>query len=437
MINMPQSAEDERAIIGCCLTPLPDAAEICEQAVDLLRSPEVFWGDIWRDAFAAIKLMVGQGGSCDPIAFMKAWRSLYGERVIPPDILVASDAIASPRQLPEYANEVLDAYRRRQVILEAQALMARANDRSEPLESSLAAFEASTEVIDPNQRCYSESGEVTQDFNRALKQRQQNKGRLSGLATGYLELDQLLDGLQLGQQVVVAARPGQGKSALGLNIAEHVAIRSGIPTLVISLEMEPERLMRRVISSVANVPLNRIKSGSLSPGEPESIHKAVEKVRSSPLYWANFVGSGADVERVGLAIRKHKERYGCQFVLIDYLTRIATPKGYERRTYEVAHNSGRLYSFAHGNNIALLTLAQLNRDSEAADRPPRLCDIGESTQIERDADVVGLIYRPRTKEDPQGKNAKLIIAKSRDGQVGSVCLHFNAPYCRFENKGSV
>jgi replicative DNA helicase len=158
------------------------------------------------------------------------------------------------------------------------------------------------------------------------------------------------------------------------------------------------------------------------------------QLTGSPLKFMDYV-RGIDVKRLCAAIRQHVRQHKTEMVLIDYLQKIRPAARHEKRTYEIAGVSEALAALARSTGVALVTLAQLNRepDKDKA-RPPRLSDLADSSQIERDADSVILIHRPKTKDDTKGEQATLIVAKQRDGETGVAKVRFNGTYCRFENR---
>ena len=256
-------------------------------------------------------------------------------------------------------------------------------------------------------------------------------GKRSGIATGLHRLDKMTDGLQFGEQFIVGARPSQGKTALGLTIAAHVAITQQIPTLIISCEMSTASLMMRLASIVTEVPLSFLRSGQYTEAEATKMLTFSKKVSKTPLYIYDAI-SGSTSDQVAAVIRQHARRYGVKFVVVDYLQKIRASRKNEKRTYEVAEVSGTLKSAAVASNVALMTLAQVNRESEKGDksRGPRMSDLADSGQIERDADVVALLHR----DEEKGHGASLLnLAKQRDGETGVMSLLFNAPITRFEN----
>lgn len=188
--------------------------------------------------------------------------------------------------------------------------------------------------------------------------------------------------------------------------------------------------MRRLVAAHCSVPMKDIKNGMLTEGDCKKIMAFSMQQQKAPFYFLDCV-SGIDVSRLCSAIRRFVRQYSVQLVVIDYLQKVQPSSKNEKKTYEIAQVSTMLKAVATQTGVAMLTMAQLNRESEKdKGRTPKLSDLAESSQIERDADVVGLIHRNRG--DTEGET-KIIIAKQRDGELGCVNLLFNGKYARFDN----
>jgi replicative DNA helicase len=254
-------------------------------------------------------------------------------------------------------------------------------------------------------------------------------GKLSGLETGLFDLDRITNGLQFSESSILAARPSIGKTALACNIVSHVCLKNKIPTLFISLEMSADALGRRILSCHQQVNMQSLRSGDLNQGDFDKCAKFTTKLTESPLFVHESLGGMSAGTAAGL-IRKYAKRNGVKLVVIDYLQKMKADSKHEKRTYEIAESSGILTGAAKESGVALLLIAQLNREGEKdKGRLPRLSDLADSGQIERDADNVFLLHRKR--EEPN--NASLIVAKQRDGETGLISLFFDGPHCQFQN----
>jgi replicative DNA helicase len=242
----------------------------------------------------------------------------------------------------------------------------------------------------------------------------------------------MTDGFQLGELAILAARPSIGKTAMAIAIAEAATIRGKVPTLFVSLEMSDESIVRRLVANVGSVPMQDIRTGEMTEGSFKSMGMASAKISSSPLHFVSG-SSASSIASLTAIIRRSVRKWGIKLVLIDYLQKIHGSKSAEKKTYEIAEVSGKLKAIAVDTKTAIVALAQLNRENEKdKGRPPKLTDIGESGQIERDADLVMLLNRDRTQ--PSGE-AVIAIAKQRDGECGLVKLWYDGQFCRFSDSG--
>lgn len=258
--------------------------------------------------------------------------------------------------------------------------------------------------------------------------------RVTGLGTGYVQLDNQTSGLQPSELIILAARPSMGKTALALNIAENVALRSKLPAAVFSLEMSKESLLQRLIGSQAHVDSHRFRTGQLSQDDWQKIVHSLAALGDAPL-WIDDSASSTVLEMSAKARRLKKEK-GLSLVIVDYLQLIAAHGRFGNRTEEVSYISRALKGMAKELQVPVLVLSQLTRAPAREDRPPQLADLRESGAIEQDADVVLFINRPYfyKADAPEEDRAKteLIIAKQRNGPTGKLNYVFLSRYTRFE-----
>jgi replicative DNA helicase len=274
---------------------------------------------------------------------------------------------------------------------------------------------------------------VGEGFERL--QRIMNEGRrITGLATHYSRLDNETAGLQPSELIILAARPSMGKTALALNIAENVALRSGLPVAIFSLEMSKESLLLRILSSEARVDAHKFRTGSITHDDFRKITESLNRLGQAPL-WIDDSASSTVME-IGAKARRLKRDKGLSLVVVDYLQLVAARGRFGNRNEEVSSISRGMKALAKELKVPVLVLSQLTRAPEREDRKPQLSDLRESGAIEQDADVVMFIHRPNFyKTDlPDEDRAKtdLIIAKQRNGPTGSVNFVFLNRNTRFE-----
>ncbi len=329
-----------------------------------------------------------------------------------------------------HAGDILRCSKLRRIAASGSYMQAKASSRNADPDEILAQSEAmlmgeqmtALQWVEPKAAV----GMLTDD----LQKRFERQGKIQGVPTGLWEFDQKTDGLQYGEQTLIAARPSMGKTALGLNIAENAVLQFGIPTLFVSLEMSVPALMRRLLSSVSKVTMGEIRGGKFTPDDFKSFTLFNAKMSRQPLYFIPCL-NGVDSKRLCGVIRRKVKQHGIKLVVIDYLQKIRGAAKSEKKTYELAEVSGDLVNCAKQTGAAFLTLAQLGRGNEKeGDRMPKLTDIADCGQIERDADTVALLHRSRSDESVP---PVLIIAKQRDGDCGIVKLSFDGKFCKFGN----
>ena len=257
---------------------------------------------------------------------------------------------------------------------------------------------------------------------------------ISGISTGYGELDKLTSGFQPSELLILAARPSQGKTALALNLAENIAIRAGHPVAIFSLEMSKESLLQRLVASVAQIDAHKFRTGHLSREDWRLMTEGLAQIYAAPM-WIDDAGSISVLE-IGAKARRLKRDKGLSLLIVDYLQLITTRGRFGNRQEEVASISRGLKGLAKELQIPVLVLSQLTRAPERDERGPQLSDLRESGAIEQDADVVMFIYRPhffKAGATPEERDeTELRIAKQRNGPTENVRFVFRSRLTRFE-----
>lgn len=258
---------------------------------------------------------------------------------------------------------------------------------------------------------------------------------ITGISTGFTDLDDMTSGLQKGDFVIVAGRPSMGKTTLAMNMAEHAAIKGKQAVLVFSMEMPGESLAMRMMSSLGHIDQHRIRTGKLHDDDWPRLNSAVEMLSESVLF-IDDTPSLSPAELRARARRVARANKGLGLIVIDYLQLMQVPGFREGRVGEITEISRTLKSLAKELNIPVIALSQLNRGLEQrTDKRPQMSDLRESGAIEQDADLILFIYRDEVyNEDSSDKGiAEIIIAKQRNGPIGRVKLTFLGQYTRFEN----
>jgi replicative DNA helicase len=351
--------------------------------------------------------------------------------------------------IEEYIRIVKDKSLLRKLMGICSMAIARAADQGETALEVLGAAE--TQLMEVTEKGISQGFQsldqiVQHSFGSIDNLYSQGSHEVTGLATGFYELDTMTSGLQKGELVIIAARPSMGKTALAINIAQHAAVNSKAIVAVFSLEMTKESLLRRMLASQAPVDQRKLQTGAIFREDRDKLQKALGDLIETRLFIDDTAGISL-AETRAKARRLRQVAGGLDLVVIDYLQLMSATlpsaggKRYENRTQEVSAISRGLKALAKELNVPVVALSQLSRASErrGEDKRPFLSDLRESGSIEQDADVVAFIHREayynRSDElsEDEKADSEIIVAKQRNGPTGTVHLYFVSRYTRFEN----
>lgn len=426
-MNDPYFAQDdEYSLIGACLT---GGTDVCHEVFAKIPTAAI-QDDKLRSLYEIAKGLVAKSEPVNLTTVVKEWKRSIPQ-ITPPfeELNKADELCPSPANHPAFTQAVLEAYHRRQLRTAGDRLIRESAVSTLSVDQIVSNAEAGLTVEASKEEVQS-SKSVVSRFIDSTQERFARQGQLSGITSGFHRLDQMTDGFQYGELAIIAARPSIGKTAIAIAIAKAAAIDSRIPTLFISLEMSDESIVRRMVSTIGTIPMQDIKTGQLDQGGMKAMSTASAKIAGSPIHFVSG-SSVSNIATITAVIRRAVRKWGVKLVLVDYLQKIHGSKAAEKKTYEIAEVSGRLKSVASDTKTAVVALAQLNRENEKdKGRVPRLTDLADSGQIERDADLVLLLNRERNQ--PQGE-AVIAIAKQRDGECGLVPLWYDGKYCRFSD----
>jgi replicative DNA helicase len=434
---LPSSEESERVILGAILL---DNAVIAE-AVEHLK-PEDFYSPMNRRVFAAMIALFEKQKQIDPI--------LIGEELKKEGSLESMGGITSITNLTfglphfskvaEYVKVVHDKSVIRNLIRTCNAITGEALAEEDDAEIILDNAEQKIfEIAEARTRqSFSRIEPIAERVLARVKERAAGEGTgITGLSTGFRELDDMTSGLQRTDLVIVAGRPSMGKTALCLTVAQNAAIHSKAVVALFSLEMSKEQLVTRMLSSEAHINAHRFRTGHLMSNEWERLANAIGTLSDARIFIDDTPGISA-LEIRAKTRRLAAEQKQLDLIVIDYLQLMGSGAGRrnENRQQEVSQISRELKSLAKEMDVPVLALSQLSRAPEARNPPkPLMSDLRESGSIEQDADVVAFIYREDYyKETEENKGlAELIISKQRNGPTGTVKLAFLREFTRFEN----
>ena len=261
---------------------------------------------------------------------------------------------------------------------------------------------------------------------------------ITGVPTGFIDLDKMTSGLQPSDMIVVAGRPAMGKTAFALNIAEHVGVELRQPVAIFSLEMSGPQLATRFLSSVARIDQSKLRTGRLTDDEWDRMTVALGKLHEAPIY-IDETGAINSTDLRARARRLHRQCGKLGLIVIDYLQLMTSPREGENRATEISEISRSIKALAKELHVPIIALSQLSRKvEERTDKRPLMSDLRESGAIEQDADIIMMMYREEyyKPDTPDKGTAEAIIGKHRNGPVGTVRLTFIGEYTKFENYAS-
>jgi replicative DNA helicase len=432
---LPHSAEAERAILGAIVLD----NSFVNQAIELLR-PDDFYVRAHQFVFRAMTSLSERGSEINPI--------LLGEELRREGVLEQTGGIAFISELtyglPHFTNVV--AYAKvvkgksvlRQLVKVANKVTSEALEEEDEPEVILDHAEQMIFAL-ADERTRQGFSHIKPVADHLLEKVQEMAGRpvmLTGLTSGFNDLDQKTSGLQPSDLIIIAARPSMGKTAFCLNVAQNAAIKSGAVVGIFSLEMSKESLVMRMLSSEARVDAHRFRTGYLSRDEWARLAGALGTLADAKIFVDDTPGISV-LEMRAKARRLAAEQKRLDLIVVDYLQLMSGGgRRTESRQQEVSQISRELKGLAKELNVPLIALSQLSRAAETrTDHRPQLSDLRESGAIEQDADVVGFIYREEyyNASDENANKAEIIIAKQRNGPTGTVELAFIKEFTRFED----
>ncbi len=338
------------------------------------------------------------------------------------------NVVPTSAHIEHYAKIIKDHAVRRNLIVQATQLIEKAYNESKEVDELLEEAEAgifsiSQEHVTRDFRPIKDA--LTESFDR-LDELQKSSGKLRGVPTGFRDLDSKLAGMQNSNLIILAARPGIGKTSMALNIAQHVAVNAGLPVGIFSLEMSQEELVDRLLVGQADIDAWKLKTGKLDERDFDKLSLAMGELAEAPIFIDDT--PGISISEMRTKARRLQIEHGLKFLIVDYL-QLIKGRNLENRVQEVSEISQNLKNLARELKIPVLAISQLNRSVEArGTRKPQLADLRESGAIEQDADVVMFLYR----EDPEKmEQITLDIQKHRNGSTGEIALMFRGERTKF------
>jgi len=444
----PHSLESEQGVLGCVLlSPNECLGECLEKLKD---GKEVFYDLRHQTIFEALVAMFDAREAIDVITLQQRLKDKQLLEQVGGIAYLSQlqDAVPSAANLSYYLDIVREKFLLRKMIATCTDVVGRVYDYEGEVDALLDEVERDVLRISESrvQGATVTTKELVGKAIGTIESYFGRKGTLNGLATGFLDLDRMTDGLHESEMIVIAARPSMGKTSIAMNIVEHVVLEQKLPAAVFSLEMSAEALVLRMMCSLARVNLRSIREGFMSEADFPKLTGAAGRLANAPLFIDD--SAGLSILQLRARARRLAQQHGVKLFVVDYLQLLHSTarRAQENRQQEISDISSGIKALAKELKVPVLVLSQLNRELERdKSRKPRLSDLRESGAIEQDADVVGLLYKPNagedddnvTAEEPDGLPVNLLIAKQRNGPTGDVSLTFLKPYTRFESAAKI
>ena len=434
----PHSIEAERAVLGAILLN-KDAFD----AVSSIVKAEDFYSDNHRVIYEAIVSIIGKNQRADYVLLSEELKKAQKLEAVGGILYLTNltTDIVDVYNVEDHAKIVRDKAHLRKLIHVANAVESMAYREEEETEDIV--NRAEQMVLDVSGTTKGESSfsamrDVVYETIDRINELQRHKGILTGVSTGFKDLDNLTSGLQKSDLILVAARPSMGKTAFTLNIAQNVAMKSKKNVAFFSLEMSKTQLVARVLAAVAGINSGRIRNGQLSQEDWGKAISALNDLAEAPLYIDDT--SGLTPQLMKKKLRRLIQEHGeLGLVVVDYIQLMENggKKMADNRQQEVSAISRQLKIMAREFNVPLIALSQLSRGVESrADKTPVLSDLRESGSLEQDADIVAFLNRENyqdTEDTSDGVETQVIIRKHRNGELGIVKLWFEGAYTRFRD----
>lgn len=445
----PHSPEAEQGVLGCILLSPNDCMGECIEK--FTAGAEVFYDLRHQTIFSVLAEMYDAREAIDVITLQQRLKNKQLLDEVGGIAYLASlpDMVPSSANLSYYVDIVREKFLLRKMIHTCTEVVSRVYDHEGEVDALLDEVERDILRISES-RVQAHTNTIKELVKKAINTIEdfhQRQGVLTGVGTGFTDLDKMTSGLHAGEMIVIAARPSMGKTSLAMNIVEHASIDLGLPVGVFSLEMTSESLVLRMLCSRSRVNLRNVRDGFLAERDFPKLTGAASKLAKAPLFIDD--SSALSILQLRAKARRMFQQYGIKLFVIDYLQLLhSTSRRAENRQQEIADISSGIKALAKELNVPVIVLSQLNREIEREKgRPPRLSDLRESGAIEQDADLVGLLYKPKSgNEDDESASSgpeeeavpvNLLIAKQRNGPTGDVNLTFLKPYTRFESAAKV
>ncbi len=431
---LPHSIEAEQSVIGSMLM---------DRDAIITASEIVTAGDFYQHQYGIMfEAMLELFNENLPVDLVTLQNRLK-EKDVPPEVSSLEfvrdiiTTVPTSANVKSYANIVRDKAVLRRLIKVNEDIANTCYAGKESLETIMAVTEKTIFDLLQNRNSgdFVPIRQVAMNVLEKIEEASKNQGTVTGIPTGFIDLDYKTSGLQPSDFILIAARPSMGKTAFVLNLVDHIAVKKGLPSMVFSLEMSKEQLVNRMLAMESNVDSQKLRTGTLSDSDWDAVVEGIGVIGNSKLIIDDT--PGISIGELRSKCRKMKLEYGLSVVIIDYLQLMSgSGKSGDNRQQEISEISRSLKGLARELSAPVIALSQLSRACETRqDHRPMLSDLRESGAIEQDADVVMFLYRDDyyNKDTDMPNIAEVIIAKQRNGPIGTVNLVWRPEYTKFAN----
>ncbi len=430
----PQSVEAEMAVLGAVLLD-NNSFSIATESI----SSGAFYRKPHADIFAAMEGLAGRGEAIDVVTLSEEMkqRGTYQSTGGAAYLTQIMDSVHTAANVEHYANIVLEKFVMRRLITICSDVSTQCFQGER--EAAVILDEAEKHIFEIAQqgmfKGFEPIGKILREHFKNIEELYQSGSHISGMPSPFEDLDSLTSGFQKSDLIIVAGRPGMGKTSFALNLCQHLAIRQKTPVGIFSLEMSAEQLVTRLLCSEARIDSNKLRRGYLKANEYAELAIVAGYLAEAPIYIDD--SPGLSTLELRAKARRLKAEANIGMLMVDYLQLVSVNERTENRQQQISLISRGMKALAKELNIPVIALSQLSRavESRGGDKRPLLSDLRESGSIEQDSDLVLFLYRPEVYEGPESENrgkAELIIGKQRNGPTGTVNLTFIDSCTRFE-----
>lgn len=438
----PQALDLEQSVLGAMM--LDNTA--VNNAIDILRVKEAFYDPKHQVIFQAIAELYNSTTPIDLLTVTEQLRKLGSLEIAGGAYYLSTltNKIASAAHIEHHSRIIIEKYIQREIIGISNSLLKDAFDETNDVFEILSNAEEKLFAVAQNnmKKEYDTMQTAMKGAIEEIENARSNTDGVSGIPTGFIELDRVTSGWQRSDMVVIAARPGMGKTAFVLSMARNTAVDYSMPVAIFSLEMSSVQLVKRLISAESEIDAQKLRKGDIEDYEFQQIHSKIDRLAKAPIYIDDT--PGISIFELRAKCRRMKIKHNIEMVIIDYLQLMTSgpQKGVGNREQEISQISRSIKELAKELNIPVIALSQLSRSVEqrGGDKKPVLSDLRESGAIEQDADIVAFIYRAEyynITEDSEGMPTQgrgdIIIAKHRNGSTATVNLRFIGKFAKFDN----